>query len=511
MMAEDLGQALISEEKERWSVAILATALAALGAVSFGFALGFSSPTLPAMQGSIFHDLKCGDDDDSASVSSSLGSLWSSILNIGGVAGALGGGKIVEAVGRRGALVTAAAPALVVGWAATALSRTAAEVIVARVVVGLGVGLCSSTTPVYIAETAPRRLRGALLSANQLAVTFGIFSIYFVGFSLPHSRREYSCGAHAKSIHPSGWRLVAWIGAGLGAALAVGAAALPETPTWLAGRGKMDAARRALSVLRGGCLEGPEARRELEDLAANAASSKTEERAAIDVFKMMLPYACAPADVDVACRIPLRISLALMLFQQFSGVNAVIFFAGDILGDAGMSNRDLGGVVVMAIQLVMTAVGVPLVDRLGRRTLLIASLSGMAFAATLMGVYFSVRTAPPVALVALVVYISSFAIGLGPLPWSLMAELLPTRARTAASAAATMINWLMSFVITESYASAVIFLTPEGTFFLFAAVCACGVLFVYAYLPETKGVSLDDIERLFARSTTTTPATIDLP
>lgn len=470
MQEDELGEPLLTSEEARPrpdSLAIFHVCLAALGAVCFGYALGFSSPALPAMQGSIFHDLRCGDDDDSASVTSTMASLWSSIINVGAMAGALCGGKLFDAVGRRGALKYAAAPLLVVGWAATALSRTAVEIVLARIVVGAGVGLCSSAVPVYISETAPVALRGALGSVNQLAVTVGIWGVYLVGYLLPHSRRDYSCGQHAKSIAPAGWVALAWIGASLGGALFAATLFIPETPTWLTKR----------------------------PLAKDSAPRQ--------VVDMLLPERWASKDVDAAARAPLRLAMTLMLVQQCSGINAVIFYAGDILGSAGMADRDLGGLIVMAIQVAMTGLGCPLVDRLGRRPLLLGSLAGMIAAASLLGTYFFLGDAAPptIALVALVIYISSFSLGLGPLPWALMAELLPDRTRGPASAVATTINWLCSFLVTESFAAATTAFSPASTFFFFAAVCLAGFAFVSAALPETKGKTLAEIEAHFSATT----------
>lgn len=443
--------------------AVVYACVASLGAVAFGYSLGFSSPSLPAMQGSVFHRVQCDDD---SSTSSATGSLWSSIVNIGAMVGAVWGGRMLENVGRKGSLVWCAAPLLVVGWAGTALAENFVEILAARLVVGAGVGLCSAAVPVYITETSPPDLRGGLGSVNQLAVTLGIFGVYLVGFLLPHSRREYNCGAHAKSIHPSGWRLLAWVGAGIGAAVGLGVSMIPESPAFLAKRGRSAAAKEA--TVR-------------------------------DLVDMLVPAAWASPTVDKACRIPLRISLTLMQIQQFSGINAVIFYSGDILGTAGMTDRDLGGVIVMAIQVMCTALSVPLVDRLGRRTLLIFSLSGMTLASCLLALYFVVSAPGFLALISLVIYIASFSLGLGPLPWLLMAELLPTRARGLAASTATMLNWLCSFVITETFAYLILILRPAGTFFVFAGVTFLGILYVAANLPETKGASLDDIDRLFAQ------------
>ena len=232
-------------------VAVLCAFGASLGAVGFGYALGFSSPALPAMNGDVFHDLQCGDDD--GAVTSTVSSLWSSIINVGAFIGALGGGWVLDKFGRRGTLVVWSAPFMAGGWVWTAASKGAVELVIARVIVGIGVGLASAAVPVFIAETAPARLRGGLGSLNQFAVTFGILLVYAVGYVLPHTRREYHCGDHVKSIHPSGWRLLAWIGAMIaGALFTVATVYLPETPVWLARMHRRLDAERSLLRLRNG-------------------------------------------------------------------------------------------------------------------------------------------------------------------------------------------------------------------------------------------------------------------
>ena len=153
---------------------------------------------------------------------------------------------------------------------------------------------------------------------------------------------------------------------------------------------------------------------------------------------------------DAGVRRPLAIVLCVMLFQQFSGINAVIFYSGPLLASAGMANGDLGGVLVMTVQVLATGLALVLMDRLGRRPLLAGSLCGMAAAAALLALHFLLEPPPFVALVALFLYIAAFSLGLGPVPWLLMPELLPTRARGAAAALATVLNWSCSFLVTET-------------------------------------------------------------
>ena len=235
--------------------------------------------------------------------------------------------------------------------------------------------------------------------------------------------------------------------------------------------------------------------------AGAAAAAAAAPVGAREMLAMLLPASVVSAkSVDARVQQPLRIALCVMLIQQFSGINAVIFYAGDILGEAGVSNRDLGGAIVMAIQCCATGVACLLVDRLGRRVLLLGSLAGMSLSAVLLALYFSLgdKCPPEVSILALVSYIVSFSLGLGPIPWLLMPEILPLRARGIASSAATCLNWLCAFTVTEFFATINKLLKPQGTFLLFAAVCFAGALYVRVNVPETKGKTLDQVADFFA-------------
>lgn len=187
-----------------------------------------------------------------------------------------------------------------------------------------------------------------------------------------------------------------------------------------------------------------------------------------------------------------------MVAQQFSGINAVIFYSGDILATTGMDDPSVGALLVMGIQVAMTLVSVLLVDRAGRRPLLLTSLGGMAIAAAMLAVFYLNGKSPSwLALLSLISYISSFSIGLGAIPWLIMAELFPSHVRAAASSIATLTNWLLSFIVTLCFQMVADALTQAGVFFLFAAICLAAFSFVYLCVPETKGKSFEEIEALF--------------
>jgi len=485
LLGEDTGPMPL---RERNGVAVACAAGAALGALVFGYVLGFSSPSLPGMIGRVFSDVTCSGK----TAASATADLWSSIVNVGCMVGALAGARVLDACGRRGALIYVAGPLYAGAWLLTAKAHDSGTLIAARVVLGAGVGVCSVAVPVYIAETAPVSLRGALGAANQLAVTIGIFLVYLFGLLEPHASLSYACGAKQEGMARGAWRRLALVGAFLGGALSAVGSLLPESPVWLQRRGRSAAAADALRRLRGG--DADRAAAELAKLADASNGGDDEGMSVSDVARALFSKSG-----DAAVRAPLLVAMVVMVCQQFSGINAVIFFSGTILNSAGMANQDLGGAIVMGIQVVATGISCLLMDRAGRRPLLIGSLGGMALAAGTMSLYFALRPACPpwVALGALVVYIVSFSLGLGPIPWLLMAEILPARARGVAASAATLLNWTCSFVVTETFADLVQWIEPAGAFLVFAGVCVAGCGYVLVAVPETKGLQLAEVEALF--------------
>ncbi|KAL3932763.1 MAG: hypothetical protein SGPRY_000567 [Prymnesium sp.] len=192
------------------------------------------------------------------------------------------------------------------------------------------------------------------------------------------------------------------------------------------------------------------------------------------------------------------IGCTLMIIQQFSGINAVIFYSGDILSTTGMRDPNVGGLIVMGIQVMMTFVAAMLMDRAGRRPLLLISLAGMALAASLLA-FFYVNDKRPgwLALTSLMLYIISFSLGLGAIPWLILGELFPSHIRATGSSVAALFNWLLSFIVTLGFQSVANALSQAGVFFLFATVCVQGFVFVFCVVPETRGKSFEEIEALF--------------
>ena len=302
------------------------------------------------------------------------------------------------------------------------------------------------------------------------------------------------------------WRVLALVGAGVAALLLLCAVLLlPETPNHLVAKGKTTAARRVLARLRSSATEADDefealmrkhqagasvadgASENNDNEMANPAGEAAEKRAG-GVRALFAP----------GVRRPFFVGCMLMVFQQFSGINAVIFFSSSILQSGGIDDPNEGGLIVMAVQVVMTGVAVLLMDRAGRRLLLLVSLGGMTiFAGALAAFHYNGAKPAWLALTSLVGYIVFFSLGLGAIPWLIMGEIFPGHVRALAASAATLLNWCLSFIVTESFASLLSALGPANTFTTFAAVCAVGVGFVALCVPETKGKTFEEIEALF--------------
>jgi SP family facilitated glucose transporter-like MFS transporter 8 len=286
------------------------------------------------------------------------------------------------------------------------------------------------------------------------------------------------------------WRLLSTMGMVSACALTIGCIGLPESPVFLLQRGQQKAAVNAVRRIR---RRGFDAEAEVARMMQQMGPAGGEREGG---------GFAALCDPDL--RMPLLIACALMLFQQFSGINAVIFYAGTIFESAGVQNPDTPPILMMALQVAGT-VGVSwLVDRAGRRVLLISSSLGMCVASTSMGMFFYLKNvhnhnANWLALCSMFGYIASFAGGMGAIPWLIMSEIFPARVRGAASSLVTLVMWGGSFVITLTFDAMTRTLTTQGTFWAFAGVLLLAAVFVLLVVPETRGKDLEEIEQLFRR------------
>jgi sugar porter (SP) family MFS transporter len=331
---------------------------------------------------------------------------------------------------------------------------------------------------------APKRLRGSFVSTYQLAITFGILLAYLADDALTSSDR---------------WRLMFGLAVIPGLLLILGFWIMPESARWLLKMGRRALARDTLVK-----IEAPaEADASLATLEGELTVEAAEGEASwAEVFSRAL-------------RRPLIIGIGLAVLQQVTGINAIIYYANEIFAAAGFTTAEEQAKATLyavgVVNFLATFVAIAWIDRFGRRPLLFTGLVGMGVSLAVVAFSFSAfREAPEsassvtsggiVTLVALVVFIASFAFSMGPVVWTLISEIYPNRVRGRAIAVATAFNWLAAFIVAQSFLSFVDAIGESATFLIFAIMCVVSVLFIERYVPETKGRSLEEIQGGWARA-----------
>jgi sugar porter (SP) family MFS transporter len=434
----------------RYFVQIIA-GTAALAGLLFGFDTGVISGAILFIKGAF-----------------GLSPFAEELLVSGALVGAVGGstlsGRLTDILGRKRAILITAA-IFTVGSILCAVAGTIPVLIVGRLAVGVAIGVASYTAPLYISEMAPPKLRGALVTLNQLAITSGILLAYVVDAVFAPS---------------DGWRLMFAFGAIPAIVLGLGIAALPESPRWLLLHRRKAEAIKVLTRIRG-----------TQDVTAEVN----------DILEHTDPGHGRLADLfSPIVRPVLFCGVALAVIQQITGINTVIYYAPTIFQAAGFHSNETAIIATAGVGLVnvlMTVVSIPLIDRVGRRPLLLISLSGMALSLAALGLGFAIggEALKWIGVLSLAVYIAAFAIGLGPVFWLLISEIYPLNVRGQAASIATMANWLSNFVVSLTFLSLLNALGSVWTFLLYAALSGVGVWFCVRFVPETRGVPLEWIER----------------
>ncbi|MGA2361261.1 MAG: sugar porter family MFS transporter [Candidatus Aminicenantales bacterium] len=398
----------------------------------------------------------------------SLNSLqegWAvSVVLIGCMFGAGLAGPVSDRIGRRRFMLISAV-LFFISAVGCAIPRTITEFVIFRFIGGLGIGSAAVLSPLYIAEIAPARVRGALVSVNQMAIVTGILLAYFVNWIFAGSG-------------PSNWRYMYATGAIPSVIFFLLLLRVPESPRWLLKRGREEEAGRVLARVN----TAESAAREIREIKETLAMEKGS------FGELFQP----------GFRRPLFIAIVLAVFQQITGINAILYYAPRIFESAGFARLSAIGqsTIVGFTNMIFTVVAIVLADRVGRRPLLLVATGGMGFSLVLLGAAFKSQFLPASALLFIILlYIAFFASAMGPLVWVVMAEIFPIRMRGAAMGIATLLLWLADFAVTLTFPVISDKLSSSAAFWLYAVMCGLDLVFMIFYLPETKGKTLEEIER----------------
>jgi sugar porter (SP) family MFS transporter len=480
-MAQTVATAAVEDDLEprrlfgRWGLWLsVVAAVTMLSGLLFGYDQGVISGALSFIK----------SDFD---MSNTLVEVVTSWVTLGALFGALAAGSLADRFGRKSALITAGA-LFIVGALAQSLAPDVPILVIGRFVIGFGVGVASVAAPVYASELAPAETRGRYVSSYQLAITIGILVAYIVDAVLSSS---------------GDWRLMLGIAVVPGALLIAFVLLAPPSPRWLMKEGRRDEARAVLVKVRGG--------RGVDDQLDQVQVEIERESADQASWREIFASGARPA---------LWVGLGLALFQQITGINAIIYYADQIFDLAGLTSptaqADATMLCVGAVNVLATFIAVAFVDRLGRRPLLFAGLIGMTVSLTTVGLAFLLvdsshqqRGMPVLGMVtmmSLMVYIASFAFSLGPIVWTIINEIFPNRIRGRAVATATALNWGAAFLVSQFFLTMVDDLGTSATFFVFAGCSVLAFVWIWRKVPETKGIPLEDMPRIWASGNPVTEA-----
>lgn len=432
------------------SYIFLISLIAALGGLLFGFDIAIFSGTIPFIKP--YYNL----------TDAQLGWTGSS-LYVGCIIGTLITGFVADRFGRKLPLIISAGifmiSSVLMGWASGYSS-----LIFWRIIAGLGVGAASMLSPLYIAEVSPASIRGRMVSINQLTIVSGILLAYFSNYMLADLENN--------------WRWMFTSGAIPAVLFFVCVFFVPESPRWLISKGRIDKANGVLNKIMG----VDKAKQQLQAIQLGIQSEVKGKLS--DLLKPGITFI-------------VLLGITMAVFQQISGANAVFFYAPIIFEKAGMNVKDqlFQQIMIGAINLIFTLLAMQLVDKLGRKKLMLAGSSLMALWLFLVGICFQFNLFDGYYLQFFVLaFIATYASTLAPVTWVLISEIFPTRIRALAVAVSTGMLWVACFALAYGFPVLVERLDAPQTFFLFSFVCLTYFFILWRYAPETKGKTLEQFE-----------------
>lgn len=448
-----------------WMISLVA----AMGGLLFGYdwvVIGGAKPFFEK-----FFNLTSGELSGWANSCALLGCLIGSVIT----------GGLSDRFGRKKLLVLSAflfaVSSVLTGWAGTFT-----WFVVWRIVGGVAIGMASNLSPMYIAEVAPAHLRGRLVAINQLTIVLGILAAQMINLKIA---QPVPADASAEFIRQSwngqyAWRWMFTAVAVPSLVFLLGALLVPESPRWLVKNGAADAARRVLAKIGGAAY----AAAEVADVQQTLSAGETQRVRFQDLL--------APKVMKV-----LLIGVALAVLQQWCGINVIFNYAEEIFHAAGYDISDTLKNIAWtgSVNLIFTFVALGVVDRGGRRVLMLWGAAGLALIYIAMGCcyYGGVKGLPMLLLV--LAAISCYAMSLAPVTWVLISEIFPNRIRGAAVSVAVSALWIACFILTFTFPILNKALGPAATFWTYAGICIAGFVFILRCVPETKGKTLEQIER----------------
>ena len=451
---------MISKSKRNKNLVVTIATIAATGGLLFGFDTGVISGAQNFLQ-----------DAGGWGISDSQLEWVTTAVLIGAVLGAALSGRITDILGRKTVIIIAA-----VIFAAGALFTGAASnislLVTGRIVIGIAIGIASFSVPLYISEISPTKNRGALVTMNQLMITIGILVSYITDYLIANDANPYS------------WRWMFYVGFFPALILFIGMFFVPETPRWLIGKGKEEKGRNILSK-----VEEPELVEEAIQKIKADISRESESASYGEIFKPWL-------------RTALFIAVGIMFFQQFTGINTIIYYSPKIFKIAGIESNTLTilpSILLGAVNVLFTVVSILLLDKLGRRPLYFIGMVGMIVGLVGVGLSFFFEDSLGDSLsyftvASMFIYIIFFAVSLGPLGWLIISEVFPLKVRGVGMSIGSLSNWLFNGIVAFTFLKLVNALSPAGAFWLYAAIGVLGIYWGHRFIPETKGITLEEIE-----------------
>lgn len=455
---------IMNTERKKISLTAI-TLVASLGGFLFGFDMAVISGVLPFVQ-------------DQFSLTAAQEGWFVSSALVGCIIGVAFSGELSDRLGRKKLLLLSAV-LFFLSALGCAVMPSLFWVIASRLLGGIGIGIASNVVPLYISEIAPPKIRGRLVTYYQFALTFGILVAYLTNAGLVNlaAENDFGPGLLSTIFDQEVWRGMLGLGVIPAISFLAGLFLLPESPRWLISKGRQEEGLAIIRQLSG----NQEAQAEALSLSGGLQSKGS--------YKELL----APG-----MRKALLIGILLPLFSQFSGINAIIYYGPSILSNAGisLSNSLISQIIFGAANMLFTLIAIWKVDSWGRRPLYLFGTAGATITLVLTGLcfYFGATTSVWL-LVCVLAFLACFAFSIGPLKFVIASEIFPNAIRGRALAISIMVMWIADTIVGQLTPILLEKLGSAGTFWFFASFCVVAFFSVYRLLPETKGQSLEQIEK----------------